>query len=360
MKTISIRLLLVASCLLAAPSLRAQDAPSSKNDERFKKFLERVPESDLNKDGVLTRDEVEKYNAARRAGRPAQARSPDGNPPPTHADVKYGDHAKQAFDIWLADSTDGKPTPLAIYIHGGGFRGGDKKPGRIPIRNFLDAGISFASLNYRLTDGGAHPYPAAMHDSARGLQTIRSKAKEWNLDAEKVACFGGSAGAGISLWLAFHDDLADPDSADPVARQSTRIVAAGITGGQSTYDMRTFREWFGVPNLPPHEALVDFYAVKSDEDWESDRVIKLMEDASAIAHLTKDDKVPVFGSYCRGNVPVDEKTEQGAWVHHVLLGLKLKEAMDRLGIECVITDPENRSEKYADVHDFVIQKLTQR
>ena len=54
------------------------------------------------------------------------------------------------------------------------------------------------------------------------LQTIRSKAKEWNLDPERIACYGGSAGAGISLWLAFHEDLADPNSDDPIARQSTQ------------------------------------------------------------------------------------------------------------------------------------------
>ena len=42
--------------------------------------------------------------------------------PPTHANVKYGNHERNVFDLWLAESD--KPTPLVIYIHGGGFRGG--------------------------------------------------------------------------------------------------------------------------------------------------------------------------------------------------------------------------------------------
>ena len=46
-------------------------------------------------------------------------------PPPTHANVKYGSVDLQAFDIWLAESTE--PTPIVLYIHGGGFRGGDKR-----------------------------------------------------------------------------------------------------------------------------------------------------------------------------------------------------------------------------------------
>ncbi len=306
---------------------------------------------DSNGDRVVDRDEFDAFlNSRDRAGSQS-ARTPS----PTHADVKYGEHAKQAFDIWLAESKDGAPTPLVIYIHGGGFRGGDKS--RIdghPIQDYLDQGISFASMNYRLSDVG--PYPIMMHDSARGLQLIRHKAKEWNLDPQRVACYGGSAGAGISLWLGFHEDLADPNSDDPIARQSTRIVAAGTTGGQSTYDMRTFREWFGVPDLPPHPALVTFYAIENEEDWDSDRVKKLMTDASAITHLTKDDP-PVFMTYGRGDVPVDVNSEPGLWVHHARLGLKLREAMDAIGLECHVTWNGNPSPKYEDIHAFLREKV---
>ena len=251
-----------------------------------------------------------------------------------------------------------QPTPLVVYIHGGGFRGGDKRGvSREQIGDYLERGISFASMNYRLSDAG--PYPIMMQDAARGLQFIRSKAKEWNLDADRIACYGGSAGAGISLWLAFHDDLADVNSEDPIARQSTRIVAAGTQGGQSTYDMRTFREWFGVPNLPPHPALVTFYGVEDGEDWQSDRVIKLMEDASPINHLTQDD-APVFMTYGQGDVPVDENSEPGLWVHHARLGIKLKEAMDQLGLECHVTWPDHQSEKYEDIHAFLCERVQPR
>ncbi len=349
-------LLLCMLSFLCGPHLLAQNqtpAPSSDTDDRFRKFLTQFPQSDLDKDGILTREEVQKFNAQRRQNQDRQQRVQ--HPAPTHADVSYGDHQKQAFDLWLADSKDDNPTPLAIYIHGGGFRGGDKSGlGRVPVQRFLDAGISFASMNYRLSDVG--PYPMQMEDAARGLQLIRSRAKKWNLDPEKIACFGGSAGAGISLWLAFGDDRADPDSDDPVARQSTRIVAAATMGGQSTYDIRTFREWFDAPELPPHPALEPFYAVESEEDWESARVQNLMEQASAITHLTKDDP-PVFMTYSNKDVPVDKDTAGGVWVHHVRLGLKLKEAMDKLGIECIVTNPEQPADPYEDLEDFITQKL---
>ncbi len=321
---------------------------------RVQQFLERFPESDANKDGELSREEIRAFNQKRR-GEPSGGR-PEAMAP-THADVAYGEHEQQRFDIWLAESKDGKPTPLCIYIHGGGFRGGDKKVNAGTPESYLREGISFASMNYRLTDGGKYPYPIPMQDAARGLQFIRSKSKEWNLDPERVACYGGSAGAGISLWLGFHDDLADPDAEDPVARLSTRIVAAATQNGQSTYDLRTFREWFGVPDLVAHDALIDFYGIKSGADWESERVQALMTDASAITHLTKDD-VPVYMVYGRGDDPVDANTSQGTWVHHVRLGLKLQEVMQDLGMECVVVSPDHQEgDPYGSLPEFMIQNL---
>ena len=325
-------------------------------EARLKQILERFPAADANRDGTLTREEAVAFQRERRER--AGEGQKDSRPEPSHADVKYGDHEQQAFDLWLADSgEEGGPAPLCIFIHGGGFRGGDKKGiAGGTIARFLEAGISFASMNYRLTNGGEFPYPVAMEDAARGLQFLRWKAAEWNLDPERVACYGGSAGAGISLWLAFKDDLADPESDDPVARQSTRILAAGTIGGQSTYDMRVFREWFGVPDLPPHNALADFYAMGEGETAETPRVIALAEDASAINHLTEDDP-PVYMTYGIPNTPVTVETSQGTWVHHPLLGLKLQEAMRRLDLECIVTGPGIDDETYPDLTAFLIQKL---
>ena len=338
---------------IAAPLLA--QAPS--NEDRAKQLLKRFPEADTNKDGALTREEVMEFLKKRRAKEPRQQRGP--KKPPTHADVSYGDNKQQAFDIWLAKTKDGKPSPLCIFIHGGGFRGGDKSSlPQSTIDRYLDAGISFAAMNYRLSNNGEFPYPTAMHDSARGLQTIRSKAKEWNLDPTRIVSYGGSAGAGISLWLAFHDDLADPKSDDPVARQSTRLLAAGTTNGQSSYDMRTIRKWYGIPDLPTERALIPFYNMKAGDTPDTPRVAKLAADASPINHLDKDDKVAVHMSYSRPKVPVTLDTNPSIWIHHALFGLKLQEAMQKLDLECIVVHPEEKDSSYKDLSDFLIQKLT--
>src|SRR5262249_41628078 len=153
---------------------------------------------------------------------PAQDR-----PKPDVANARYGPHQRHVLDLWKAKSD--RPTPLVVFIHGGGFRGGDKKNLSPVLLNLcLKAGLSVASINYRLSQHA--PFPAPMHDGGRAIQFFRFKAKEWNLDPRRIAATGGSAGAGISLWLAFHDDLADPGSKDPVARESTRLSCAAVLG----------------------------------------------------------------------------------------------------------------------------------
>lgn len=334
--------------------------PAEEPDPRLARLLERFPAADADMDGTLTHEEAREFLRKRRGERPDR---PDQRGPrlaPAHADVSYGDHRQQAFDLWLAESADGKPTPLCIFIHGGGFRGGDKRSvSPALIRRYLDAGVSFASLNYRLTNGGEFPYPVPMHDAARGLQFIRSRAADWNLDPDRIACFGGSAGAGISLWLAFQDDLAEPDSDDPVARQSTRILAAGTTNGQSSYDMRTIREWFKLPEMKTESALVPFYGMTDGETPDTPRVAKLAEDASPINHLDKNDRAPVHMSYSRPPVPVDATTPAGVVIHHALFGLKLQEAMQKRDLECVVEFPGQKNETYQDLPDFLIKKLRQ-
>ena len=250
---------------------------------------------------------------------------------PTHADFQYGPHERNVFDFWQAKSD--RPTPVLVFIHGGGFRRGSKEGAKTGSRvpECLKAGISFAAINYRLS--GHAPYPAQMHDAARAIQILRYHAKAWNIDPERIAVTGGSAGAGISLWLSFHEDMADPDSDDPVARQSTRTVCALVNNMQSTYDPRIMDK-IALGGLikngrKPQEAVL--HGLPEDFDWINDRPTPeqeaLIRDSAPINHLTKDDP-PVY-------IVHSERVNRPGNVHHPNFGRHLKEAMDKLGIECV-------------------------
>lgn len=144
--------------------------------------------------------------------------------PATHLNIAYHTEDKaQALDVYLAKSD--KPTPVVVFIHGGGWRGGSKNAVPPYLLDAVAEGwTSVVSVEYRFTDVATHP--AQVNDCARAIQFVRSKASEWNLDPERVAVTGGSAGAHLSLWLALHDDFANPESDDPVERESSRVTCA--------------------------------------------------------------------------------------------------------------------------------------
>lgn len=267
---------------------------------------------------------------------------------PDLANVKYGPHERNVLDLWKAKSDE--PTPLVVFIHGGGFRAGDKsKLSAELLKKCLDAGISVGAINYRLSDTA--PFPAPMLDSARAVQFFRHNAKEWNLDPKKIACTGGSAGAGISLWIGFHDDLADAKSNDPIARESTRLTCMAVTGAQSSYDPRFIKTVIGgraheYPALPP------FYGLKPDE-FDSPEAHKLYEEASAINYVTADDP-PVLAFYAepKGDLPPDARPGQG--IHHPRFGEALKKKMDPLKIECVLLHREDYRRGRGNIHEDMV------
>ncbi len=241
-------------------------------------------------------------------------------------DVAYGEHPAQVFDLYLAKSD--KPTPLLVFIHGGGFRGGSKKNVGVPVARCLSEGISVASVEYRLT--GIGHYPMQHHDCARAIQHLRHHAKEWNLDKSRFAAGGGSAGAGLSLWLGFHDDLADPTSKDPIARESTRIICALPENAQCTYDPREIMKI--VPGKAyDHGALKALFGVPGDFDWVKDPIPKAVaariKDCGPLSLLTKDD-CPVY-------IVNNASAARPGNIHHPNFGAHLEREMKKLGLECV-------------------------
>ena len=118
------------------------------------------------------------------------AQSSFADEPKQLMNVAYGDHPRQVLDFYQAESD--KPTPVVFYIHGGGWRGGDKKTNP---KAFLDNGISVVAINYRYVQNGVEenvepPVKAPLEDAARALQFVRSKADEWNLDKTRIGLRG--------------------------------------------------------------------------------------------------------------------------------------------------------------------------
>jgi acetyl esterase/lipase len=294
--------------------------------------------------------------------KPKPKPKPD-RPTPTAADVAYGEHPRQKLDFWQAKSE--KPTPLVVLIHGGGWNGGDKSGyGTGSIKPFLDAGISVAAINYRyiaqgIEDKVVPPVKAPLHDAARAIQFLRSKAKEWNIDKTRLGATGGSAGACTSLWLAFHDDLADPKSSDPVARESTRLTAA-VNGAQTSLDPKEVREWMPNARYGAHA-----FGIRAKKDGKEpldqaleqrDKLLPWIKEYSPLA-LVKKGAPPVLLVYGKQDKPVKVGETPRDPTHAAIYGLKLVERVKEVGGEAYLYYPGGPESKYKSINAFLIEKL---
>lgn len=281
-------------------------------------------------------------------------------PPPTSANVPYGSHERHVLDFWKADSS--RPTPLVFFIHGGGWNSGDKDRATY-VDKYLAAGISVVSINYRLVPqahaaGIRPPVQWPLHDAARALQFVRSKAREWNIDKERIGASGGSAGACSSLWLAFHDDMAEPTSADPIARESTRLWCAAVVGAQTTLDPQQMKEW--TPNSRYGGHAFGFQGDKARNVSQFDeflanrsKILPWIAEYSPYALVTRDDP-PIYLFYA---TPPALGQEQKDPTHTANFGVKLQEKLRATGVECELVYPGAPDVKHAQTHDYLIARL---
>ncbi|MCU0872968.1 MAG: alpha/beta hydrolase [Pirellulaceae bacterium] len=303
---------------------------------------------------AFVQDAAKKAKPARPAAKKAAKVLPAA-PAPTLANVPYGTHERHVLDFWKAESS--APTPLVFVIHGGGWVGGEKERVNrfVDVGQLLQAGISVAAINYRLikhaeAEGVKPPVKAPLHDAARALQFVRSKSAEWNIDKQRIGATGGSAGACSSLWLAFHDDLANPQSDDAVARESTRLWCAAVTGAQTTLDPQQMKEWTPNSKYGGHAfglgAFPQFLAGRA-------QILPWIAEYSPYALVTADDP-PVYLIY---NAPPALGQDQPDPTHTANFGVKLQEHCTATGVACELVHPGAADVKHETPTAYLIATL---
>ncbi|MSU50598.1 MAG: alpha/beta hydrolase [Opitutus sp.] len=151
----------------------------------------------------------------------ANAQQADGRgklpPPPAvpagvkaYRNVPYvdGGHERQVLDLFVPDG-GARPLPVIIWIHGGGWTNGDKN-GCPPLRQgFAQNGYAIASFNYRLSQHAI--FPAQIEDCKAAIRWLRAHAKEYNLNADRFAVWGSSAGGHLVAFLGTSGDVKEFD-----------------------------------------------------------------------------------------------------------------------------------------------------
>lgn len=113
-------------------------------------------------------------------------------------EVAYGNDPLQRLDFWKAKKAN---APLVIFVHGGGWKSGDKRnaTGQFKAPHYLDQGYAFASINYRLVPQATVEQQAT--DVASTVAHFRNNARTLGIDPKRIVLMGHSAGAHLSALV---------------------------------------------------------------------------------------------------------------------------------------------------------------
>ncbi|MFK7989251.1 MAG: carboxylesterase family protein [Sandaracinaceae bacterium] len=317
---------------------------------------------------------------------PGELEITPGTPPLTVSEgtvfttLSYGPGDRQELDVFFHPDA-AEPTPVVIFIHGGGFTGGNRQSAYAGgtgegLQYLVDQGLAYVSINYSLLALGSETEGVikSLRDSRRALQFIRYYAGPLNIDPSRVALIGSSAGAGTSLWLAFHDDMADP-SGDEIAQQSTRVTAAAVVATQATYELfrwptdvfsptypLTVDGLLGTPILAAQVATfygVSLALVNQPEmlraTLEQPQYVEYRQELDMLAWMSADD--PPF--YARNQASDVAPNAPGFDIlHHPLHAQALADRAAEVGVTAIVEAPEIELGGMENSAAFLLEQLT--
>lgn len=150
--------------------------------------------------------------------------------------IDYGKKERNKLDLLIPNSK--YKTPLVIYLHGGGYRGGKKensykRKNLELISKILNQNIAYATINYSFLNNN-DGLLSSLEDSKKALQFLKFNSNKYNIDKEKIIIWGVSSGANSALWLGLSDDMAETGSNDLVSAESTSVQGIiSISGAHS-------------------------------------------------------------------------------------------------------------------------------
>ncbi len=212
--------------------------------------------------------------------------------------VSYDDKSSaQKLDLYVPEKAASQPRPAVVIVHGGGWRGGDKRRNqwwRIPAQYAHDDYVAI-SINYRLTDEA--PWPAQIEDTKAAVRWLRANAEKYGVDPDRIGAYGNSAGAHLVALLGLVKKSAGLEGSGPNQDQSSLVQA--VCPSATPTD---FLNW-GKPDDLPARLAKSFFAgppdTLKDRARQASPISYVAADAPPflLIHGTADRTVPKIQSY---------------------------------------------------------------
>jgi acetyl esterase/lipase len=273
-------------------------------------------------------------------------------PAPARADLAYGPHPHQLLDVYVPPQGDG-PFPVLLW-YGGLWKASKHTP---DVNRFFAAGCAVVAVETRVMQDAIDekiypPVSVCLNDARRAVQYVRLHAAEWKIDPERIAVGGGSQGALPALFVGCSRDGAKPDAEDPVERMSSRVVAVGAWRSQPSIDPQRMQEWVpGVQWGAPAFGMSFAESLKQRE-----KLLPLIAAWSPEALLHRG-SAPIYFENNWGLEQPEKVERMDYLVHAPQWALGFQKLAHEQGVTCFVKFPGHPSEKYADMWEFLIQRM---
>jgi acetyl esterase/lipase len=200
-------------------------------------------------------------------------------------DQPYADNSnpKQMVDLYLPKKRNGdKPLPVVALIHGGGWVNGDRKGYAAAAIQLARTGdYAAVSVGYRLTKEAR--WPEQIYDCKAAIRWIRGHAKEFNLDPDRIAVWGSSAGGHLSSLLGTSGDVKELEGGiGPFKSESSRVSCVVNLCGPEDFTKALMFDKDGKP-IVKDDAVIGLLGGTYEEKP------KEAVAASPLTYVTKDD-----------------------------------------------------------------------
>lgn len=199
--------------------------------------------------------------------------------------------------------------PVVLYLHGGGYRVGDKSDDVRRLTGLAQEGIAVASANYRLVPHAT--YPAQIHDAKAAVRWLRAHAATHRLETASIGAWGASAGGYLASMLGL--TAGDPDLEGDVgdhAGRSSAVQAVVTWFAPSDLIANSRRSWLEelVLDEPTEHGLFGRDTIAADDDR--------VRAASPWARVTRSSPPFLIATGDRDRIVAEQ---QGRALHDVLV-----------------------------------------
>ena len=173
------------------------------------------------------------------------------------------------------------PLPVALWIHGGGWRRGRKE--QHPPVNLMAHGFAIVSIDYRLSDEA--PFPAQIEDCKAAVRWLRANAATYHFDPDHIGAWGHSAGGHLSALLGTSGGVAALEGGGDNLSYSSRVQAVVDLSGPT--DILSLYE--GVAKATEGSGVRARSFIEEFLGGSGDKVKATAIAASPITYISKDD-----------------------------------------------------------------------